>query len=145
MRVKSHGLPQVPWSELKLCQSDSMSGTFVLPKTTAPAPRYFSTTAESVSTMLSRYSGTPQVVGEPVRSKLSFTVTGRPSSGPVTSPAARRRSEASASARARSASCRMIALIAWLCRSTRSRKCSSSSRAPTSRASSRDISSVADW
>ena len=45
-----------------------MNGTFVLPKTTAPAPRYFSTTAESVSAMLSLYSGTPQVVGEPVRS-----------------------------------------------------------------------------
>ena len=112
VRVRSHGLLQVPCIELKLCQSDSMNGTFVLPKTTAPAARYFSTTAESVSATLSLNSGTPQVVGAPVRSKLSLTVTGRPSSGPVASPAARRRSEASASARARSASCQMMALIA---------------------------------
>ena len=52
-----------------------------MPKTTAPAARYFSTTAESVSAMLSQYSGTPQVVGDPARSKLSLTVIGRPSRG----------------------------------------------------------------
>ena len=67
-----------------------MNGTLVLPKTTAPAARYFSTTAESVSAMLSLNSGTPHVVGDPARSKLSLTVTGRPSRGPVGSPAARR-------------------------------------------------------
>jgi hypothetical protein len=44
------------------------------------------------------------VVRSPAVSKVSFTVIGRPKSGPAASPAASARSAASAAARARSAS-----------------------------------------
>ena len=74
---------------------------------------------------------------------VSLCATGRPCSGPTSSPAASAASAASAAARAPSASRVTTALTAGFSRSIRSRCASSSSRAEISRARSIAASSVA--
>ena len=118
-RARSQGLLVVPWISLKVSQSESIKGTLVLPKITAPDALSRLTTSESRVAMFSLKAGSPQVVGRPARSKDSLTVIGRPSSGPSTSPRARLASDASAALRAAAISSAMIALIAGLKDSTR--------------------------
>jgi hypothetical protein len=106
---------------LKLCQSASSSGTLVLPKMMAPASirRWVATALPR--DMFWRMAGMPQVVGDPVSSKDSLMVMGRPCSGPHISPRASAASALRAWARAPSTSIQMMALSAGLKRSTRRR------------------------
>ena len=106
------------------------SGTLVLPKITAPADSSLDTATASRSGRLARCAGKPQVLGVPTRSFDSLSVTGTPCSGTQLMPPAIASSAWAARARAASRSCRTIALIDGLMRSTRSKKRSSSSTAP---------------
>ena len=57
---------------------------FVLPRITAPAARSLATTNESRSGIEFWSATLPAVVGRPATSRLSFTSTGMPCSGPRT-------------------------------------------------------------
>src|SRR5262245_64508455 len=65
VRARSQGLFARPWIGLADCQSASMGGTFVLPRSTAPAARVRTTAGASCWDTKSRDAGTPQVVGSP--------------------------------------------------------------------------------
>ncbi len=88
MRVVSHGLPVVPNSSLNACQSADHSGRLVLPNTTAPAVRSAATTGASVAGTWARSAVEPPVERMPAVSMASLIVTGRPCSGPSSSPCA---------------------------------------------------------
>jgi len=120
-RARSQGLLVVPWIALKLCQSASISGTLVLPKTMAPAASSRSTASASRRATLSLSAGSPQLVRMPATSKLSLIVIGTPSSGRPRAPLARALSAARALRLARAAASSMIALMRGLCAFTRAR------------------------
>src|SRR5215471_5035260 len=65
VRDRSQGLLVVPYTSLKLCQSDKFSGTLVLPSMTAPAALSRCTTNASTSAFQFLYFGSPRVVGRP--------------------------------------------------------------------------------
>ncbi len=104
----------------------------VCPTGIAPAARRRATGGASDVATRPRSRSAPCVVGTPSMPMLSFTVNGTPVSGPVSSPAARRRSVPAASARARSASSWVIAFTSGLTVAIRSRWLSTSSAADTS-------------
>ena len=120
-RARSHGLFVVPWIALKVCQSASIRGTLVLPKTMAPAASSRCTASASRRATLSFSAGSPQVVRMPATSKLSLIVIGTPSRGRPRSPLARARSAARAALRARATASSTTALMRGLCALTRAR------------------------
>ena len=95
------------------------SGTFVLPRITAPAARSRRTTSASALGRLSM-ALVPQAVSSPGTSVSSLIAIGTPSSG-RSSPLRRRASACAASARARSANTTRKALMARVVASMRSR------------------------
>src|SRR5271169_2109520 len=111
---------------------------------TAPAASSRSTASAFALATLFLRSVSPQVVGIPTTSNDSLTVIGRPCKEPQLSPRASAASASSARRRARWKSVTMIALSVGLCRSTRSKKCSSNSRQPISRVRIAAASAVAD-
>ena len=86
VRAWFQGLTVFPYTGLTVSQSASSVGTFDLPKTFAPALRNRSTASAFEAARVLLYSARPQVVGKPARSKDSFTVIGRPASGPAFAP-----------------------------------------------------------
>src|ERR1700730_5747549 len=78
VRVRSHGLLVVPWIGLWLCQSLSMTGTFVFPTTMAPADSRRSTATAVRGLCAAASAGRPQVFGDPLYANASLIVTGTP-------------------------------------------------------------------
>ncbi len=131
----AHGLRVSPNSRLAVKPSNANSGTLVFPTTIAPAARRRATASQSlVAGGASARRSDPKVVGIPEQSSLSLTSSGRPASGPGSSPAATRASRARASARAPSARSAITAFSAALDRSMRSRLARTSSSDETRRA-----------
>lgn len=98
------------------------SGVVVLPRKTAPCSRSRATEGASSSHgPAARTVRDPLKVGPPRWSRMSFTVTGTPSSSPVSSPRSQRRADSSAWASAASASTRTKALTAGSVASIRAR------------------------
>src|SRR5947209_7865527 len=140
VRAGSHGFTVRPKIGLSACQSARTGGTFVLPTTTAPALRTRVVAGASWSETKRDHSGTPTVVRGPVTLIASFSVIGRPRSGP-SSPRARAVSAASAWRRARSKSRVTMAFRVPSWRAIRTTWSSSSSTAETRRpASARSMS-----
>jgi hypothetical protein len=104
---------------LSLCQSASITGTFVLPTTIAPADSRRSTAAAVRGLGASLSGGNPQVLGDPRYANDSLIVTGTPRKAPDGVPAASTLSACVAHTIARSRSCQTIALSAGLWRSIR--------------------------
>src|SRR5712691_5898338 len=65
VRPRSHGLFARPYTGLADCQSASIGGTLVLPRSTAPAARRRDQAGASCSEMKPRHWGTPHVVRRP--------------------------------------------------------------------------------
>src|SRR5437667_400624 len=140
VRAGSHGFTVRPKIGLSACQSARTGGTFVLPTMTAPALRTRVVAGASWSETKRDHSGTPTVVRRPVTLIDSFSVIGRPRSGP-SSPRARAVSAASAWRRARSKSRVTMAFRVPSWRAIRTTWSSSSSTAETRRpASARSMS-----
>ena len=100
VRSARHGLRVIPQLADSVKGQIASSGMWVLPRSTAPAPRSRLTTSESALAG-ARGERVPKQDTSPATSTLSFTATGTPSSG-RSSPARRRASACSASASARS-------------------------------------------
>src|ERR1700754_3552887 len=99
IRSRSHGFFVEPYAEYSVEEPIANSSMLVLPIITVPASR-------SRSTIVASYGGCqpsrifePAVVGTPLVAITSFTATGTPASGPVTSPRSTRSAAASAPAR----------------------------------------------
>ena len=121
LRVRSQGFLVEPKSRLRVSQSASRSGTLVFPNTTAPAALSRAATADWRGGPASASAGSPQVVGIPARSNVSFRVIGRPWRGGSSPPPACCRSRASARRRAPCASIVTMALTSGFRASTASR------------------------
>src|SRR5436190_11277557 len=132
VRAGSQGFTVRPKIGLSACQSARTGGTFVLPRTTAPAARTRVVAGASCSDTNPDHSGTPTVVRRPLTLIDSFNVIGRPRSAPV-SPRARAASAASAWWRARAKSRITTALRVGSWRAIRTTWSSSSSTAETRR------------
>src|SRR2546430_10578624 len=65
VRPRSHGLFARPYTGFADCQSASIGGTFVLPRSTAPAARRRVHAGASCSELKPLHSGTPQPVPSP--------------------------------------------------------------------------------
>ena len=104
----AHGLRVKPVSGETPSSECANSVVVVLPITTAPAARRRATAVTSaLAGGASAIKGEPQRVGRPATSRMSFTDTGTPASGPGSRPAAT--SRASSSARASAASSASVA------------------------------------
>ena len=140
VRLGSQGLRVLPKTGLKVCEPAPNSGVFVLPMTTAPAPRMRSTIRASKSGTLSAKIGDPKVVRMPFVGTRSLTAVGSPRRGFAAAAAGSRRRNSSAALACSSAWSRstvQIALSSGLRRSIQPRWVSRSSTAETSpRASS---------
>ena len=140
VRAGSQGLRVLPKTGLKVCEPAPNSGVFVLPMTTAPAPRIRSTIRASRSGTLSAKIGEPRVVRMSFVGTRSLIAVGRPRRGFAAAASGSRRRNSSAAracSRAWSRSSVQIALSSGLRRSIQPRWASSTSTAETSpRASS---------
>src|SRR4051794_23409366 len=133
VRVRSCGLLVVPYTWLKLWISPAKIGRLVLANGIAPAARSRATGAASSAGRYVASCGAPDVVMQPSVWNESLIVIGTPCSGPSLSPLCTASSAARAAARARSRSHITTALIGPSSCSIRDTKCSSASRADTSR------------
>ncbi len=138
-----HGLSVGPARPLSVCQRSARSGRLPRAIGIAPAARRLATTGASRGAIASAIGTRPHVVAEPATSTFSLTVNGTPCSGPRGAPSARRRSAASASARAWSASVTRSAFTLGFTSSMRARWASTTSRLEISPSRIRAASSVA--
>ena len=131
--VRSNGLRVAPKTSLKVCDPAPNSGVFVLPMVIAPARRSRSTIrAVSVGTWFAN-TREPKVVRRPAVTNKSLCATGRPWSGPTSSPRVSAASAASASISAVSDARVTTALTTGLTWSTRARCAVITSRQETRR------------
>ena len=143
VRPGSHGLHVRPCSGFSVSYPISMSATFVVPSTTAPAARIRATTTASRWATIPFREGLPVSQRRPVTSIALFTVTGRPPRGPRGAPVAARASCARASARAWSVRTSTNAFKCGSIRSICSRCAVTRSTADMEPAATRRTSSVA--
>ena len=135
VRCRSHGLRVMPNVGVSVNGTIIISGTWVLPRITAPALRSRRTTSESAVAGSSPIAHEPIGVVWPWTSVSSLIASGMPSSGRV-SPLRRRASAWAASASAISSVTTRKALSTGSCVAIRSRNSSVSSRELTSPRSS---------
>ncbi len=122
VRRGSYGLPVTPCRGLSVTPFQPNSGVVVLPTKTAPDSRSRATDgASSSKEPSSRAVSEPRSVGAPRISRMSFTVTGTPSTGPAGVPDRQRSADSLASASASSAAIRVKQFVRAWAASARSR------------------------